>query len=259
MSTGNCEIAILPAVHRNCRSLWLSGLILCGFASATQAANIVADFSTSLNPFGVFSYGWTPTLGGPFSLLDELMTAGNPAAPGWANSRGYLGFPYVFANTAGASFWTRNTVLVAAEWLTLHPADPRYGSANAVVRYTAPSSGVYLIHGAFRGHDCCATTTDVHVLHNSVAVFDAIVSGYLDSHAFSLSLPLEVGDTVDFAVGSNGSYFYDSTGLRGSITAQGDAVPEPNEAAGMVTALAMFVLYTRSRSCEPKLPVRMPV
>src|SRR5262249_7622865 len=72
----------------------------------------------------------------------------------------------------------------------------------------------------FKGDNSAGTTTDVHVLHNGLALFDDDVIGFGTSSArsFATTLTVDTGDTIDFAVGyGNGNYFSDTTGLKASI------------------------------------------
>ena len=97
----------------------------------------------------------------------------------------------------------------------MHPA------ANGdfdVVRFTAPKTGVYkVMKGFFVGLDCTGpTTTDVHIHRNSTLLFQGAIASCSQSLPFgTLTVPMNAGDTLDFAVGygSNLNYNYDSTGL----------------------------------------------
>jgi hypothetical protein len=102
--------------------------------------------------------------------------------------------------------------------LAFHP-----GPANefSVVRWTAPGAGQFGVSASFTGLAERATT-DVHVLHNGRALFDGLInlgpSG--NEVAFSRSVAVAKGDTLDFVVGSgNGHYGADTTGLSATIRA----------------------------------------
>ena len=70
--------------------------------------------------------------------------------------------------------------------------------------------------------------TDVHVLDNGIAIFNANITGG-SSQSFSDSRALVVGETIDFAVGvgPDGNFFSDSTSINASVTLAASAVPEP--------------------------------
>jgi hypothetical protein len=78
-----------------------------------------------------------------------------------------------------------------------------------------------LIDGAFVGIAENKATTDVHVLHNGMAIHDGIIhlEGHGNESAFDLTVPVKTGDCIDFVVGwGNRNYGGDSTGLRAVIT-----------------------------------------
>jgi len=84
-----------------------------------------------------------------------------------------------------------------------------------VVRWTAPVNGLHDVEAEFRAIDR-QTTTDVHILHNGVAVFDGFLrlNGAGGEARQRLPLNLKAGDALDFVVGwGNGSHICDSTGL----------------------------------------------
>ena len=96
--------------------------------------------------------------------------------------------------------------------LALHP-----GPANeySAVRWTATNNEEVQIACAFAGF-ASPTTTDVHVLHNGKAVFDASLNfgGAGNEAACNTKLPVAKGDTLDFVVGpGSGGYAGDTTGL----------------------------------------------
>ena len=100
--------------------------------------------------------------------------------------------------------------------LALHPGPKNEYSA---VRWTAPAAGQIAIEAKFVGLADKATT-DVHVLHNGHALFDAVLnlneSG--NEAQFSKTITVAPGDRIDCVVGSgNGSYGGDTTGLALTI------------------------------------------
>jgi hypothetical protein len=81
-----------------------------------------------------------------------------------------------------------------------------------------------LISTHFFGEDWAGpTTTDVHVLYNSVSIFDGVVDTFWEGPSFDVNLSVAAGDTIDFAVGfgDDGTYNNDSTGLRAVIIYSG--------------------------------------
>ena len=212
------------------------------FATTLDAA---ADFSASANPNGVWSYGSEATLGGPFVLFTtSSMSDLGGSIESW---RGPSGLPGVFYNPTAAPV-SFSTILIAPGQLFLHPADV---GVYAVVRFTAPSLGLYSIASAFTTIDTCPChETDVHVLLNGFSLFDDMLAGDFGvPHSFSnSSISLLAGDTIDFAVGPNAAASFDSTALGASIVTDAPATaPEPSTWLLLVLGLAWLTASRRHR------------
>lgn len=198
-----------------------SGVARAG-TSVWDAAN---DFSATSNPAGAWSYGWSQSRGSGFELLPTLQTVNSGAIEFWTGSGDGTTEPDVFYNDSDAVVNPAGTNPIPAHSLGFHPGP---AGQNAIVRWTAPSSGTFDVNATFTGRDDVGgTTTDVAVLlDGSTPLWSASVNGYLDSHSFEQALSLTAGATVDFTVGygSDGNYFYDSTGLDATIS-QADTRP----------------------------------
>ena len=211
----------------------VAGLAIFAAVSPAYAQfSAVNDFSTTLNPNGNWRYGQESTLGGAFTLLTGSYTNG-PSITGFSGSVG--GFPLVAKNTSGGTV-SSGTITMPNDLLLLHPASD---GTYSVVRFIAPTAGLYTIAGRFQALD--ATTTDVHVLINNLSGFDSSVTqagtnpdpATANRTAFNLARTFAVGDTVDFAVGrgSNGTYLFDSTGLSATITRSSASAPDASSLA----------------------------
>lgn len=180
-----------------------------------------ADFSAASNPNGAWSYGWSATLGSPLNLYPDRITDCY-GLDGW-NDEGIPdaqicgSLPGVFHNNTENTISFSGIVVQPGE-LGLHP-----GAAGqySIVRWRAPTAGVYSLLATFDGHQACGvgTTTDVHVLHNDVSVFDGAVLGAGDTSSMPpFSLWVGAGETIDFSVGfGNNVYYCDYTGLAAGI------------------------------------------
>jgi PEP-CTERM motif-containing protein len=205
------------------------------------ADDIGGSFSiTNRNPNGAWTYG---SLSG--STLTPFTVSSSGVGSGyWTTGSGY---PVVVGNNTGATVFY-STWAGPTDTLILHP-DPT-GIASDV-RWTAPSAGMYSIAGLFEGVDYVGpTTTDVHILLNGSSLFGGNISSYLVPSTFSLLESLNAGDTIDFAVGFglDGNYFFDSTGLAGSITqVSSSAVPEPVTLVLLGTGLAAIGLQRKRK------------
>ena len=219
-------------------------LALTSQASAATFADFAADFSSTSNPASGWSYGSTPAIGGPFTLLTQNTTyvgvvdAWNPAGTFW---------PTVALNTGGATvaFGAGDAIVLAAGQGLLHPGPT---GAFADVRYAAPTSFSGILNVEFAGIDLVGTTTDVHVLKNGVSLLSGLVGAYGQTVSYTGAVTLGSGDYLDFLVGwgSNGNYIDDSTGFRASLTSDG-AVPEPATWALMIGGFGLAGAALRRR------------
>jgi len=188
-----------------------------------------ADFSPTNNPIGVWTYGFSSTLGG--TLTDYTNAATLSGVNIW---RGASNEPLVFWNGTSQTV-TFYTAILEPKQLAFHPGA---GGEYSVIRFTTPSAGMFTLASVFLGIDYVGTTTQVHVLENGTSLFAGSISGYGASASYSTTLSLLAGDIIDFAVGySNGSHTHDSTGVSATLTAI-SPVPEIDP-AGLGSALAV--------------------
>jgi RHS repeat-associated protein len=170
------------------------------------------DFSGTLNPNGPWTYGWSPTRGGPFTPGVGTTDAGLPA---WRRALGGLpgSFPVILGNPTDQTVYVGGLVPLRADSLLLHPGP---AGENAVVRWTAAAAGSYRIEGRFQGIDPAGTSSDVAVLRNGTALFSRDVNGSAESAPFAIVQSLDAGDVLAFTVGfgTNGNYNSDSTALH---------------------------------------------
>ena len=175
--------------------------------------DVALDFSTNSNPNGVWTYGYSTSLGGSLNLYAD---------------KGY---------SSGLLYWQHNLSLGAPSLVcnsttnTLYLGTPVFGPGQAafhpgpngeysVYRFTAPASGSYRLESSFVGCDTAGTTTDVHVLLNSTPIFNAFVSGFGPNTGptFNTNLVFQTDDQVDFAIGfGNGAFWNDSTGISARL------------------------------------------
>jgi len=210
-------------------------------AAAGAVYNAANDFSLSANPSGVWSYGYEDRLGAPLHLYNQPTAnwRGATGLDGWTFSTLPLD-PNISHNRSTSILTLSDTgVHLPANGLTIHPGA---GGEPSVLRWTAPTAGVCDLAVAFRGNDETGTTTDVHVLHNNVSLFDGQINAYGSGPSFSASLPVAAGDTVDFAAGygRNSNYLFDSTGVAATVT----LLPEPG---GLFAACLVSVALLRRR------------
>lgn len=174
-----------------------------------KTANVIYsaahDFSTRLNPNAVWSYGFTTSVGGAFTLYTNPGTTFFSGEVGWFGpipGAGGPGYPLVVAQPS-----------VIPDVLDMGPGPSSY----TVVRWTAPSRGCWDVVGQFFGTGL--TTGDVHVLRNGAPLFDSPLNGS-ETASFSLAIDVAAGDTVDFVAGPgpDGNNDSDPTGFNVTIT-----------------------------------------
>lgn len=186
-----------------------------------------SDFSQASNPNGVWTYGTTgTTLTGPFTLHTTTVTgySGIPNWNAWAGATPMFGNLYPFTGRYdGAVPASENDVVILPGMLTQHPAP---NGSYSMVRFTAPTSGLYSLSAAFEGREFQGqgpgTNADVHILHNGVPIFNAVVIGFgpPSDQAFATSLNLTAGDRLDFSAGfgTNGTFLGDTLALQATLT-----------------------------------------
>jgi hypothetical protein len=190
-------------------------------ATLLHATDPAQEFSIVKNPNGLWSYGSTTTLGGPFTLYPQALI----------NLQGVQGKDFWnVGNTdcggsqtpiAGRSPEQQTQppafIIFPIDTLDLHPG---CHGEDSVVRFTAPLSGNYGLRGSFEGIDECCPTTDVHIrLNSATSLLDGDINGFGQIVLFDLQQQVTAGDKFDFIVGfgTDGNYFNDSTALQLAI------------------------------------------
>jgi hypothetical protein len=182
------------------------GFLLSQFVKTANVVYSAArDFSFTLNPNAVWSYGSATSLDGALALYETSGPTYSSGEAGWFGPIAGCcapGYPLVVAGP--------NQV---PDVLDMGPGPSSY----TVVRWTAPRRGRWEVVGLFFGTGL--TTGDVHVLKNGTPLFDSPVNG-TDTASFSLAVDVAAGDTIDFAVGPgpNGNNDFDPTGFNVTIT-----------------------------------------
>jgi len=129
-------------------------------------------------------------------------------------------YPRIGKNDTGGLVVSGGAVFTNGQ-LVLAPG-PSPDAVYAIVRFTAPTTGLYNVGASFVGAEGSpGTTTDVHVLANGIPYFNGTISGYGNGTSFTSPFPftLNAGDTLDFVCGDGGNGFQgDSTGFAATVT-----------------------------------------
>jgi hypothetical protein len=209
-----------------------------------------ADFSTTVNPNGVWTYGVRFNETADYAPFPVETALDYPSgAVGWNENSGSP--PYVGINPTGSEIDSTEGIALPTGVLAMYPGG---NGEYPDVRFTVPQTGSLSIAYDFTGIDEKGTTTDVHVLYNGNPIMDGAINGYGNAVASS-GTPLVVadavaGDTVDFIVGpgSNGTFDNDCTSLSAQVTT-----------GGGTTAVDHLVFSKQPTKYDPASPVPLTV
>lgn len=218
--------------------------LLAAMPSGGLAFDAGSEFSAFVNPNGVWSYGWSTNLGSAFQL--STTTDVENGFDRWTGNLSLDGHPSVYHNGTGSTITVPSTLqTLQAGQLAAHPGS---GGEYALVRWTAPTAGNFSITTSFFGVDQNGASVDVHVLRNSIAIFNGTVTGFNVPTSFFTNIVVGTGDTIDFAVGygSNGTYFDDLTGLSATII-PATIIPEPTTLLLTAVGVVCTALFTSRR------------
>ena len=198
-----------------------------------QTHDASADFSTVSNINGVWSHGYTNTLGSSLNLYTRFVGGGFLM---W-QSADFGRDPNFAKNTTGS-----NAFGTADGQVSLHPGP---GNQYSVLRFTAPSTNTFTIDSQFYSGD--GGDTDVNVLLNSGTASPLFFAATTNTNpTYGASVSLQANDTLDFVIGAKGSYAGDTTPFRVTITT--GAVPAPGSlAVGLVGIVPAIGLLLRRR------------
>ena len=160
---------------------------------------------------GVWSYGY---LGGSsgFALFEEYTS--NPNGYGWRRLPNENGAPGLYRFTASGVLPGIN-----AGDLVLHPGS-HLDDEYAVLRFTAPTSGLYDLSAVWEAGD--SGDVDIRVFRGNLELYSDL--GDANGGSFSDSgLLLSTNETIELRVGRFGGFYNDSTPVNMTIT----GVPEP--------------------------------
>lgn len=228
------------------RSLGIAFLSLVCSVGHAQTYNVdsgfVSSFESVTDPDGVWSFGWTDGLGGPFTLFDA--TAENPGFNGgnelmWYSSSNNNGFSPSIGYNDGPAFNNGN-VDFNADTLELTGIGDD-GDDYAVVEFTAPSAGLYTFSGSFFGQQV-NDNADFAILVNGAMLFDDPVGSDTDQ-SFDDSALLSTGDVLEFAAGpgSDFSLHPANFGLDLNVTGPPSSVPGPGALAPFGVGIAALL------------------
>ena len=193
--------------------------------------NVHTDFSSS-NPSGVWQYGYAGagTLGSLDSsvVLMPTFTANCVSGGGFqADCWGGVSSSVVSPNGTFSS----GTVSYSAGYVNMHPG------ANldlSVIAFIAPAAANYTFVGEYIDQDIVGGSgvqVSAVLGDGTFLLGPTTLGAVFNPVAINFTQNLSAGQALYFAVGANGEYTYDSTGLKLNVTddlTTGGAVPEPS-------------------------------
>lgn len=251
---------LLHSIH-----ILLGIAVLTGMASVTQAqiydpsADFDAIFAAGTNQTnGIWTYGWSATLTSALTVYSDhrILPIPGTTLDAWDDLSNNIGFtPLVFKNNGGAYIAGGGNVPSGA--LVLYGGG-QTTQAYSHVLFTAPTTGNYLVDMTFTGRQANPQYDgDVHILHNAASLFSQVLTGPGTNVATSYmtTLSLAAGDTLDFAVGTDGGtgFFTNTTQLSGMIQLSPNVVPEPAFYQLSVLLAGGGMLLWRRRTPRPKV------
>jgi len=181
------------------------------------AADFEAGWLSNSNPNGVWSYGYSSTLGGPVTLYNgHLPGADSPSQQQMLISTNpgvncCIASPSVGFNN-GPAFDDGN-VAQAANQIVLVSSVFQNLITNMI--FTAPLGGTYSLTSSFVG-DQRNIGVGVYVLKNNSVLFSSAVTAFGQVVPFNTNVTLLAGDTVSFAVVQGGGN--QNAGVSASLT-----------------------------------------
>lgn len=186
------------------------------------------QFDVNSNPatIGGWSYGYSSSLGGPFTLL--VAKPNSPTFFDWAYSQSNF-YPDIEKNISGSDY--TNTFggggFVPKDAISLGPGQGATVGLIPIVRWTAPNSGDFSVNSSFTGvWNQPNSIGGVHILLNGISVFDGSID-HRSTASYSGLLAVSMGDKIDFALQEAAP----NTWARAILTATLAPVPEPATAA----------------------------
>ena len=199
-------------------------------ASATTW-DVTAQYSTTNNPDGVWSYGWEAA-GALNPTLNLYNTTGPTIAPvnsiQWydVNHHSVDYTPTIWLNTSGTEAYG-----VLPGQVSLHPG---WDGSYSVARWTSPIAGQVDVTGFFGAGDTGAMSYYISI--NGSTVYQRVNDQ--NTYNFSFSPTVFGGETIDFIVGFNTVYGYVSGNTPLDVTITTTSVPEPSTWALMAPRLS---------------------
>jgi hypothetical protein len=226
-----------------------AGMLMFQSHCSAVIYDAAADFSLNSNPNGVWSYGYSTTLGGATTLDGESFQDSHGLYVWRKTGSGGNGPAFVYNPTTSPITISGPTDLSVWNPYQLSLSPGSIGLEYSVLRFSVPEDSQYTVQGEFSSVDkFYGATTDVHILRNGTSIFDGILAGGITaSSSFNQAVALNAGDFLDFVVGVDGyAGGWDATGLDAMVI----PVPEPSVMSLLILGLPLARRFHVRRSHE---------
>ncbi len=181
----------------------------CEFSFSTKDSwDLRQEYTWTVNPDGVWSYGWKSSKTASLNLYDEKIIDTYQ----WVWRRAASGTdPNVRLNTDNIIRWD-----IPPGMIGFHPGDgPDF--ELSVIRWTSPVSGTVNIAGYFGSG--AIGRVDIGIIQNNSSILFEKIDTAIDELFSLTSIPVTAGDTIDFWIGIGPDGFgSDSTPVEATIT-----------------------------------------
>ncbi|MCC6123380.1 MAG: PEP-CTERM sorting domain-containing protein [Pirellulales bacterium] len=234
--------------------------LVVGSVAHAVVYNARADFSTTNNPTGAWSYGYRPHSYDPMILFTHYgppkNNVGSPhepnLPPGWhADNYIFSYAPHVML--IPPAYYDYKGFHMGPDDISFHPAPGAWATGGdldwAMIRWTAPNDGTGNLSVNFGGVFGSDTgIRDLYVYHNNTPLFSSTLAGTQTASYINPSIQFHAGDTIDFAVGPHDTWGADWTSIAAIIDFT--PVPEPSTLAllGMGTVGLVAFAWQKRKS-----------
>jgi hypothetical protein len=180
--------------------------------TAPESISVSDAYSSTANPNGDWSWGYADDAAATeLTLYDEHVT--DEAATGVEEWRvGGSGRPPSFGRNYTAADVSYGGITLPAGGMSLHPGP---SGEYSVLRWTALEDAECELAVDFVGYD--GATTAVAVYRSGSLVGSGTVWGKGSTASVSGTVYVAAGETLDFTVGPDGTYYSDTTGIEGTF------------------------------------------
>ncbi len=199
----------------------------CWIADRDMVANEAMTATEAQNPNAVvpqWSYGYRGDIASaaitPFTAAQHVnITTGSNAGIEGFNANIGSSTPSVWVNATANPIVRSGLLNLDPGHLEVHPGPDGKANDVVVVRWTAPTAGLYEITASWRDNDPSSGNGAIGaIVRNGTTLFSQAWSngGAAVSHHIP-SVTLSAGEKIDFVVDANGDYYYDSTDLFAEV------------------------------------------